>query len=286
MMQQHVLRHRLKKRKQSWLSSFWDVANAFPSMSHDTMDAVCREQLEDADAILMKQRHRRALVLLTTRNSEIILVSIGCGGMQGDGPMPDQFGQKYNELLDGWIEKTPAETAPAYITGRAALPEGPGPPVHVGIGGYADDTTRTSIITDPKNMSDISNKLDAEFDIALGKAKMKQNAGKKELMVHFQGPQANEYMQTVHTKQVAYKGTAKKQVRYLGGWPAIGGSNQQEVDMRIEASKVGWFTMGKMWSSNTVWCRSRLLIWRTICSCHSQKRHCEDKDVSRSSPSQ
>ena len=65
-------------------------------------------------------------------------------------------------------------------------------------------------------------------------------------------------MQTVHTKKVAYKGTAKKQVRYLGGWPAIGGSNQQEVDMRIAASNVCWFTIGKMWSSNTVWWRSRL----------------------------
>ena len=70
-------------------------------MSHDTLDAVCREQLDEADAVLMLQRHRRALVLLTARNGEIILVSIGCGGMQGDGQMPDQFGQKYTELLDG-----------------------------------------------------------------------------------------------------------------------------------------------------------------------------------------
>ena len=101
-----------------------------------------------------------------------------------------------------------------------ALPGCVGPPVHVGIGGYADDTTRTSIVTDPMNMSAISKQQDDEFDAALGEAKMKQNAGKKEVMVHFQGEEATEHMQAVHAKQVAYKGTATNQVRYLGGWPA------------------------------------------------------------------
>eukprot|EP00972_Heterocapsa_arctica_P047933 7070828-Heterocapsa_arctica.AAC.1 len=72
----------------SSLACLWDVCNAFPSLSHASLDLAVDEGLGGQDAALAKDRHRSSLVMLKDQQKEMICVAPGQGNRQGDGPAP------------------------------------------------------------------------------------------------------------------------------------------------------------------------------------------------------
>lgn len=69
----------------------------------------------------------------------------------------------------------------------------------------------------------------------------------------------------ISERHAQFKGVPRRHVRYLGGWPAMTGTNQKEVDMRCNASKKGWLVLGKLWHDETIWTKTRLLLWYCLC---------------------
>ena len=92
--QARVVQYRLTKRGRGFISSSYDVANAFPSISHSELDRVIEDKYgaePGPDAELLKARCRQAYMHIRTEDGGEILGALGTGGMQGDCVMPGQF---------------------------------------------------------------------------------------------------------------------------------------------------------------------------------------------------
>ncbi|CAE8618995.1 unnamed protein product, partial [Polarella glacialis] len=83
----------------------YDLSNAFPSPSHQSLDAVLSPDCPDCDVVMLAQRYRRAFVLLQQAGQEL-LVSTGCGDLQGDTVAPGKFVRLINGLLKIWRRST------------------------------------------------------------------------------------------------------------------------------------------------------------------------------------
>ena len=247
------------------MSSFWDVKNAFPSMGFVTFDSVC-SLLPVSQIVFMKQRHWRAMIEMEVDAGKLLFVSPGCGGMQGDTTMFAIFSDGFNAMALEWVSST-AHPRAQDIWARLALNgeqvlSGTMYPVEVA--GYADDTTRTTMIKDYFEFHQIAAKQDEKLDEGLKKCQMKQHAEKKEVMFAYYGKHARENMQeSMNTFHI--NGKIIDGVRYFGSYPSNRLSVAIEVKTRLHQAQVGWIVMGKTWTRSDISLATRLTIWTCFC---------------------
>jgi hypothetical protein len=109
-----------EKTKWSFVTTLRDISNAFPSLSHASMDATLRLGIEtDSDAqrkhkLLLKHRYTHMNVSIATKQGEGILIRPFCGGAQGDVGMPTIFRRTYEPVLERWSQRK-KETLPSII---------------------------------------------------------------------------------------------------------------------------------------------------------------------------
>jgi hypothetical protein len=89
--------HRLRAKGVGFLAEFWDASNAFPSMSHDALDEVCRKRQHGE---LLRARHRRWLHYIQGPQGDVALLSPGSGNNQGDTTAPFLFRDAYDGPTD------------------------------------------------------------------------------------------------------------------------------------------------------------------------------------------
>ena len=68
-----------------------DIANAFPSVDHATLDATIDQSADGKVATILKARHGTMQVRIRTSRDTELIIQPGCGGAQGDGVMPAVF---------------------------------------------------------------------------------------------------------------------------------------------------------------------------------------------------
>ena len=82
-----------------------DVANAFPSPSHEQLMKVVTNKMGTGMAArVMVHRFREVWVEITDDKGDVIILKPGCGGMQGDVTMPDMFCALYHENIKELME--------------------------------------------------------------------------------------------------------------------------------------------------------------------------------------
>eukprot|EP00972_Heterocapsa_arctica_P044140 6516155-Heterocapsa_arctica.AAC.1 len=78
---------RLSASRLGFVTSYWDVVNAFGSSKHDALDATVDRLRMRHDANFMKSRHGGTLVALTIPGRPEMICLAPCeGDRQGDGP--------------------------------------------------------------------------------------------------------------------------------------------------------------------------------------------------------
>ena len=74
---QRSLRHSLKKRGCSVHTGFFDVANAFPSPSHEALDSMLHATCPPNDVALLQSRYREALMCVTCAEGQRLVLAVG-----------------------------------------------------------------------------------------------------------------------------------------------------------------------------------------------------------------
>ena len=78
----------------------WDIRNAFPSPTHECLDAYARRSSHPDDVELMCHSHRRARLYILGRGDVPLLLQAGSGSAQGDTNAAEEFVDVYNDLFD------------------------------------------------------------------------------------------------------------------------------------------------------------------------------------------
>ena len=107
---QHVLELSQKEKpKWSFVSTLRDISNAFPSLSHQTMDDTLKvHEAGDTEdnrkhKLLLRHRYVHMHVSISTKQGEGVLLRPHCGGAQGDVGMPTIFRRTYEPILEDWM---------------------------------------------------------------------------------------------------------------------------------------------------------------------------------------
>ncbi|CAE8582237.1 unnamed protein product [Polarella glacialis] len=169
------LKCQLWRLRASGRGAVFDVANAFSSTSFASLDRVLYEDCPEQVALLLAQRYRRALWLFSVCGQEM-LISPGCGDLQGDTAAPHKFLRVYNKLLARWKQKTSTEFEDSIFQLRDPLS---GKKVSTSMIAFADDLCRValcpSVFSFSRCYEDWNRKLDAELATAgLGQKRQKQ----------------------------------------------------------------------------------------------------------------
>jgi len=123
MVTKRVVRWRLLKARRSHVERFFDVANAFPSPKHTSLDKTV-EAVAPQESRLMRQRYRRARIWIKAYRIKRIY-RIGCGTPQGDCPSPELFSESFAEPIRKFTQKrqerAKEDGVPPLIVGRVYL---------------------------------------------------------------------------------------------------------------------------------------------------------------------
>lgn len=257
--QKHVLSHRLDRCHLRHVESFFDVANAFPSPTHDALDRAIHAAAQAVDAPLLCQRHREAVVHIIAPDRSVD-VKCNSGALQGDGPAGPIFLEVYHPALDVWLEHV--HTLPQQMLFMVSDPVF-GVEVDCSVTTYADDVGKTSIVDSCEDMLSILQSLNQWLDEALGAIGLAQNIDKQEHVVHATGPQSRQFLRTAYTEGVGV-GKTVSVARYLGCRRSYNNGNQPEIQCRIRAAHNGFAVLGGFWKHAAGSRTATVLVFRCM----------------------
>ena len=185
-MQARVVQYRLTKKGKGFISSSYDVANAFPSICHSELDRVIEDKYgaePGPNAELLKTRYRQAYMHIRTETGGEVLGALGTGGMQGDCAMPGQFVEGYSEGIERWAQDTRQEGQKSLMAHEPLT----GEDIDTSLSVYADDLWRTGVAENLHEAQSLVEDWDSKLDSVLSTKSMAQNHAKKEHMVRFVG---------------------------------------------------------------------------------------------------
>ena len=260
--QQRCLNWRLQKAGKGRVSVLYDVKNAFPSPSHDSLDQAVRRVCRPADVNLLCLRHRAAFILLRDPFQHVFaMVQIGCGNLQGDRVAPSQFLSVYHPAIDMWnaqcnrLEQGTQLEAPDLISGLQ---------VDTSLSTFADDVARTHMLPRIADFTPTVRSLDASLDASLGPLCMGQNHDKKELLVRLMGSGAQVAMQRIYHGRIRFRGRCQRVCKYLGSLLHHSGATTPEISKRIAVAKRNWSILHKFWHAKGVAAPHRRLVFHAM----------------------
>jgi len=96
----------LSRVGQPFVVSFYDVANAFPSVDHCALNKMLAKQCTPETALFLQQRYTNAHMLVTDSTQSECLFRIGSGDLQGDTTAPNKFVAVYESAICDWHRRT------------------------------------------------------------------------------------------------------------------------------------------------------------------------------------
>ena len=163
--QQRCINWRLQHAGLGHVTVLYDVKNAFPSPSHDSLDAAVRQHARPDDVELLMQRHREAYILLRDPfRPTYTVLQVGCGNMQGDRMAPSQFLSVYLPAVEEWHV-----ACQALPHGAALLATDPvsGHGCDTSLSTFADDVAKTHAIPTAPEFAPIVTRMDTGLDCSL-----------------------------------------------------------------------------------------------------------------------
>ena len=88
----------------SFVATYRDIANAFPSISHAMLNRSAGEAAAEEVHVNLKARHEHMQVVIRTSQGESVVLAPKPGGAQGDKMTPVQFRRAYEGMLEGWFD--------------------------------------------------------------------------------------------------------------------------------------------------------------------------------------
>ena len=116
-MVQEIMRYRLRRMGAGVVvTTFRDVANAFPSPTWEALDRMTRRAVDKGEGTrgreeeylkLLKVRYRESLMRIYVGGGEgeEVVVAPRCGGLQGDTIMAEGFACMYNVMMDEYLAR-------------------------------------------------------------------------------------------------------------------------------------------------------------------------------------
>ena len=231
MVQQHVVGYRLRKAHRSYDKCFFDVANAFYSPVHASLDAAVEQAALPADVCLLQQRYRSAAVCLDASDG-LVCFSLQTGALQGDTSACDMFLEVYHPCFDGWNSHAPK------IIVRDPI---------------------TNFSNDALDLQAQVLALNRDFDVALAPVGMAQNSNKQEHVPFFGRNARQNYQQAFQSNLLP--GKCGRAAKYLGGQQHHLDQVNDELQARKKAARVCWATFGRLWSRSGLPQRALCIIF-------------------------
>ena len=241
--QQHVVAFRARQAGVSYCKSFFDVANAFNSPSHDILGRRMRMVVHRRDFELMRQRYACTAVCIDASDG-LLCISPQTGALQGDCCASSMFLEVYHPCLDDWLDGIRQKLPD---TGVQVVDPINDVEVDVSVSSYADDVAKLSVFARPSEMPTVVGVLNGELDRALATATMAQNKDKQEHVVSFSGKGSHDNFRWALGGQLL-PGTTTTHSKYLGGIQHFKHCADHELDEREHAARSSWLAMGRFWS--------------------------------------
>ncbi|CAE8709794.1 unnamed protein product [Polarella glacialis] len=227
---QHMLLcWRLEYAKVNHIQCFYDIKNAFPSVSRDSIDEMLTCQFDEPERELLHQHHTDAVMNVTDGEGGSALLKIGSGSMQGDSIGGAIFGQVLGPYMTEGMRRIkgcdhhwPFEMDD-FLTGEH---------VNTALSLYADDVSVVAKVSDAKNAGDIARELFWAVDSAIKPA---SSSLKKDFSV---------------VPMFFGKGVYAKKCE------------TREISARIRAADAAWFALSGLWFQHDVPLKSRVRIFK------------------------
>ncbi len=249
----HVLDlNQREKTKWSFITTLRDITNAFPSLSHESMDDTLKLKKVDDTVVqrkpklLLKHRYTHMNVSIATKQGEGILMRPKGGGAQGDTSMPVIFRRTYEPVLEKWIHLK-KETLPS-ITGEDPVTQ---KLLDVAVTVYADDVKEINMASTAVEAIANINSSTAILNMNLVDLTLKQNNGKAEHVPSFLGKGQDKLTKQFTAAVAELKiGASKSVARYLGNFCTYDNHNKTIVETRTYKAKEAFYSLGRLWKTN------------------------------------
>ena len=171
------------KNNYSFVATLRDISNAFPSMSHESMDKRMKNLADPKPARFLATRHGNMHVQVNTKTGGDLVVKPGAGGAQGDGVMPTVFRRTYELELEDRMEDKKGDLesevrAQDPVTKKM---------VNVSDTVFADDLKEINLVRSADEAVEAVARSGVLLDQKLEAMKMKQNVEKAEHVLMFLG---------------------------------------------------------------------------------------------------
>eukprot|EP00438_Fugacium_kawagutii_P013560 Skav234764 [mRNA] locus=scaffold2396:8425:10814:- [translate_table: standard] len=244
-LQRRVVKHRLCAAGISHCDSFYDAANAFPSVLQQVCNFAIDNTCRQVDSALLKDRNNLA-VLRICASDDIVFDKNGSGSLQGDTHAGEQFLEQYHPALDNFVQAMDLQFPTSSLSAVDPLR---GCNVCVSMSTYADDLARTTICTSPADWQTQLAAANVTLSQVLGAIGVSQNVDKQEHVPCFVRQHAHEYTRKVFEENLL-PGKTRRFARYLGSQHHATGNVSCELDVRVYKANIAWHTMGRMWYRN------------------------------------
>ena len=257
-MQRRIIKHRLRQAGESHCDSFYDAANAFPSVARSVCDDVIDNTCRLADRRLLKQRNNEAILLIHASDRKVFIQS-GSGSLQGDSHAGAQFLEQYHPAVDTWLTSLAEhEGAEFYIQDPVNQQF-----VDASVSTYADDVARTSLCQSATELSVKLNTANSLLSAALRPIGIAQNVGKQVHVPCFVRQGADTYTRAVFCEDLL-PGNTCRMAKYLGVLHHAIGNDSPEILQRIRSADIGWFSMGKFWFRQGLFRTALVLVFKGL----------------------
>ncbi|CAE8588973.1 unnamed protein product [Polarella glacialis] len=260
MAQQRIVLHRLTAAKLSHGLLIYDIRNAFPSVSHDTLDQAIDDSFEQEVHMLMIQRYRNSTTTANAADGPCTYI-IGSGNLQGDSIAALQFAEVYTPCLYNYLNLKHIQPWGRKLLLRDWLT---GDLVDAGFTNYADDIADIIFAEDCETLCERRVWANSILEEAIAPAGLSTSTDKTTFLPHMCGRGSKTAMATFFQNQPPFNKTVKFSAAYLGAQVSIVGTNTLEVRNRIAAAERAWFAASRVWRMLGVSLKFRLQLFASL----------------------
>jgi hypothetical protein len=259
---QRIARYRVHHRGFGCLQVYWDLTNAFASVDPPLLDRAIDSAISDAESSwFLKQRHRRAFVVLKDHDNNILAARMQQGDRQGDVPAAQKYILAVDPLTNEFNRCTLSALEEQYLFFVHPVTQ----QLHTAtIVRYADDIAKTGIVLRPQDAISKLTEWNNTFDEYLASARLAQNLGKQQVVAHWTGQHSRDPNWTFSRLLQDKGGTPCNQAKHLGLIQELSGF-QQDISSRISAMNVSWSRFKGFWTYVGIPQKIKILAFKAIC---------------------
>lgn len=258
----------LTKAKVGWMSNFWDMATAFPSVEwiplFARLETLQQEDGQEPHATrLLEQIHQRSKVVIRQADGTLVLVRKK-GVREGCTSGPGLFNRGYAVPIQNTLNHVRMQRS------KNITVEFEGEIYYLDGFLFVDDLATLSIVDSPKEARQQDQNISETLDQELSTWGMKQNRDKRESSVRLFGKGATQAMkQMYHAHPPELPPVGGKLItapRYLGPRLHVSGKMRMEVRRRIAASASNVHDFSKVFRNPRTPAFARRVLFNSLCT--------------------